>query len=103
MSYKSRLAWFQRHLNWTWALVYLLCLTVILVIALAVPDSTASAYIYLVVVAIYLLLTAWVVVDQKRRSIRWVFLVFSPLFLTNKKNKGVDSATSQTGDSQTKS
>lgn len=83
----SRLNWVQRHLNWVWILSYLIYLATIAILASAISNATVVTYVYLAMIVVYLLFTAWIVVDQKGRSVWWVFIPFSPLFLSNKKNK----------------
>lgn len=71
--------WFQRHLNWTWVLVYLLWF---------VLNASESVVAGLVAAVFWLIVSGWVI-KQKGRRLWWLLLswLFSPLWLSNKKKK----------------
>ena len=71
------LNWFQRHLNWTWVLVYLAW----------IPLNASDELVPQIIGAILLLLVSGWVVKRKGRSLWWVLLtpLFSPLWLKNKR------------------
>lgn len=71
--------WFQRHLNWTWVFAYLIW------IPLNASDDAAPQ----IIGSIFLLLLSGWVIKQKGRRLWWILLtiVFSPLWLSNKKKK----------------
>ena len=74
---RKGLNWFQRHLNWTWVLVYLTW----------IPLNASEDVALQIVAAIFLLLASGWVIRQKRRTLWWILLtpVFSPLWLKNKR------------------
>jgi hypothetical protein len=69
--------WFQRHLNWTWALAYLVW----------IPLNGADHIVPQIIGTVFLLFVSGWVIKQKGRSLWWILLtpVFSPLWLKNKK------------------
>ena len=75
--------WFQRHLNWTWVLAYLLWF----VINAYANDPFGIAWWFSLVAAIFCLIVSGWVIKQKGRSLWWILLnpFFSPLWLKNKK------------------
>ena len=82
--------WFERHLNWTWVLSWLLLMFVIAPIVAVILDIDAfeagriSGRIGLFVVI--LPVAAWVI-RHKGRSLTWLLLfwIASPLWLVNKR------------------
>jgi hypothetical protein len=74
--------WFQRHLNWTWALAYLLWFVIN---AYARDPFGILWWLSLVAAVFWLIVSGWVI-KQKGRSLWWILLapVFSPLWLRNK-------------------
>ena len=82
---KREVNWFQRHLNWTWVLAYLLWF----VINAYVNDPFGIAWWLSLVAAIFWLIVSGWVIKQKGRSLWWLLLswLFSPLWLKNKKKK----------------
>ena len=79
---EAEMNWFQRHLNWTWVLAYLLWFA----INLYADDSFGIAWWLSLAAAIFLLVVSGWVIKQKGRSLWWVLLTpfFSPLWLKNK-------------------
>jgi tetratricopeptide (TPR) repeat protein len=75
--------WFQRHLNWTWGLAYLLWF----VINAYANDPFGIAWWLSLVAAIFWLIVSGWVIKQKGRSLWWILLTpfFSPLWLKNKR------------------
>ena len=69
--------WFQKHLNWTWVLAYLIWL----------PLNLSYSIVPQVIGAIFLLFVSGWVIKQKGRSLWWILLtpVFSPLWLKNER------------------
>ncbi len=82
----NHIDWFQRHLNWTMVLGYLLANVVSFMLNRVPPLGTIAA------IAIGLPVAAWVI-SQKGRSLWWLLLsgLFSPLWLTNKKTESLTS------------
>ena len=86
--------WFERHLNWTWMLGFVLCALILIIasIILIIIDNGASFdIIWIVLIALPLVimlpLTLWVL-NKKGRDLVWFLLgsFLSPLWLSNKKN-----------------
>ena len=71
--------WFQRHLNWTWVFAWLIW----------IPLNASHNIAPQIIGSIFLLVVSGWVIKQKGRSLWWVLLtiVFSPLWLGNKKNE----------------
>ncbi|MFC1967128.1 hypothetical protein ACFLV2_00570 [Chloroflexota bacterium] len=71
--------WFQRHLNWTWVFAYLIWFLL---------NRSESVVVWLSVIILLLIVSGWVI-KQKGRRLWWILLtiVFSPLWLSNKKMK----------------
>ena len=88
--------WFQRHLNWTLVLSFLVVLVVAYMMAVVVVvvdpsdvrEGTVGAVEEAVGLVGGLIASAWVI-EQKGRSQWWLLLsgVFSALWLENKKKK----------------
>jgi len=67
--------WFQRHLNWTWA------------ISMAVQFTTIgfdSPAPYIILHILFWIATIWVL-HRKSRSIAWILIPISVLFLDNRR------------------
>ena len=87
--------WFQRHLNWTWVLAYLLLIVGAFMFGalMGILDPNVSEDAVSVVAQIFggifiLVVSGWVI-RQKGRSLWWLLLsgVFSPLWLENRNPK----------------
>jgi hypothetical protein len=82
--------WFQRHLNWTFVLGWVLALVAGIVVESRIDpsfsDDAAGAVGRLVIFGIVLVVSA-LVIHRKGRSLWWLLLAgwFSPLWLANKK------------------
>lgn len=76
--------WFQRHLNWTWVLAYLLWF----VINAYANDPFGIVWWLSLVAAIFCLIVSGWVIKQKGRRLWWLLLYWigSPLWLKNKKS-----------------
>jgi len=87
--------WFQRHLNWTWVLSYLLMLVGAFVFGLlmfsADPNVSEDAVggAAQIFGGIFMLVVSGWVIKQKGSALWWILLsgVFSPLWLENRKMK----------------
>ena len=85
--------WFQRHLNWTYVLGWLLMLVLLFILGfvLAVIDSNISEdaldTIGNLIGGIFMLVVSGWVIIQKGRSLWWLLMAgwFSPLWLSNKR------------------
>lgn len=68
--------WFQRHLNWTWVLAYLIWFVL----------NASESVVVEVVAAVFLLIVSGWVIRRKGRRLWWLLLswLFSPLWLKNK-------------------
>ena len=90
-----RMNWFQRHLNWTWVLSYLLMLVGAFMFGflmfLADPNISEDAVggVAEIFGSIFMLVVSGWVIKQKGRSLWWLLLsgLFSPLWLSNKKTE----------------
>ena len=85
--------WFQRHLNWTYVLGWLLTLVLCLILGFVmvmidpnISDDDLEVMGNLVGGVIMLVVSGWVII-QKGRSLWWLLLsgCFSPLWLSNKR------------------
>jgi len=75
-SQQENLNWFQRHINWTWLLVF----TVRFV---AIPfDSPIGPIISILGYIGMIIITAWAL-HRKSRSYWWILIPIAVLFLTN--------------------
>jgi len=92
---QDRMNWFQRHLNWTWVLSYLLMFVGAFMfgflMGLADPNVSEDAVgvVAQIFGSIFMLVVSGWVIKQKGRSLWWLLLsgLFSPLWLSNKKTK----------------
>jgi len=85
--------WFNRHLNWSWILAWVLCLLTAFLVGVAIgatapgtPDEAFDAIGIVLTLAIMLPASIFVL-KAKDRSLWWLLLSgwFSPLWLSNKK------------------
>jgi len=91
----KKTSWFERHLNWTWVLSYLLVLVGAFVFGLLIfsadPNVSEDAVgdVAQIFGGIFMAIVSGWVIKQKGRSLWWILLsgVFSPLWLENRKKK----------------
>ena len=86
--------WFERHLNWTYVLGYIMALVLCFIaggilgtIDPYIADETLEGIGYLIVLIVMLPMSIWVL-KRKNRNLWWLLLAgcFSPLWLGNKSN-----------------
>ena len=90
----NELNWFQRHLNWTYILGYVIVIVLSFIVGFIlvgidpyVADESLDTVGYLMYFIIMLPMSIWVL-KRKNRSLWWLLLAnwLSPLWLGNKSN-----------------
>lgn len=76
--------WFEKHLNWTYVLVYVLIIAVRFLVVAVGGSDLFFGIIYIVGIVFILIVSGWII-QQKGRSLWWLILFsfFSPLWLSN--------------------
>jgi len=82
----KKMNWIERHINWTFALVYWFATVPLMFICRVTITDGGSAFIFMM--ALGLLTCSWAI-RKKKRSLGWLALcalfAMTPLFLKNKR------------------
>jgi hypothetical protein len=75
----TKMNWFEKHINWTWVLVY-----AIISIFLLYFNVYPNGILYYVIAILLYGITGWAL-WRKKRSGLWILIPIAVLFLSNKR------------------